>query len=82
MFVVESRTPGITYLPSGSFVSRKTIHSCAWRPFDAISIMPAGLAFKMMSMMSLSSTSVVRGISPLPQQMWMRAASAGMFASA
>src|SRR5262249_10692016 len=30
-FVVESRTPGIKILSSGSFISRNTAHSCSWR---------------------------------------------------
>ena len=28
-------TPGIRIVPSGSFASRHTVHSCSWRGFEA-----------------------------------------------
>jgi len=55
---VESITPGMIFLPAGSFTSRQIFHSCSCRAFAAGNDTACGRPVSTMSMMSLSSTSV------------------------
>src|SRR5256885_16794331 len=53
-FVVESITPATSTLPSGSFTSFHTFHSCSWRGLAPAMTRPAGRAWITTSAMSLS----------------------------
>jgi hypothetical protein len=52
-----ARTPGMITLPSGSFTSSTTVHSCSWRGLAASNEIAAGRASITTSMMSRSATS-------------------------
>ena len=62
-------TPGRITLPSGSFTSRQTCHSCSWRTLAASNEYAPALTSSMTSTMSAIGMSVgVRAVPAAPAQ--------------
>src|SRR5262249_13804369 len=77
-FEVESITPGMMILPSGSFTSFQTFHSCPWRGLAPGNDSACGRPLSTMSTMSFSGTSLWWGPWVEAQQRCMRMRSGGM----
>src|SRR5262249_35850882 len=77
-FEVESITPGMMILPSGSFTSFQTFHSWPWRGLAPGNDSACGRPLSTMSTMSFSGTSLWWGPWVEAQQMCMRMRSGGM----